>query len=83
MPNREALKHHAGLVDQMATKLGVDLQQSAIDGDVSLDELSEAVLRCTGCANPAHCEGYLKQSGQVDKTPEYCRNQELLGKLIP
>lgn len=83
MPNQEALKHHARLVDEMATKLGVDLQQSAIDGDVSVDEISEAVLRCLGCANPMHCEGFLSQHAEVDRTPEYCRNQELLKKLTP
>ncbi|MES0824486.1 DUF6455 family protein [Ruegeria sp. SCP11] len=83
MTSRETLKHHAGLVDRMATKLGVDLQQSAIDGDVLFDELTDAVLRCTDCPNPKHCQNFLVQSAQVDRAPEYCRNQELLGKLIP
>ena len=83
MANRETLKHHAGLVDRMATKLGVDLQQSAIDGDVLIDELTDAVLRCTDCSNPSHCQSFLSQPVQVDRTPEYCRNQDLLSKLIP
>ena len=83
MAKRELLKHHAGLVDRMATKLGIDLQQSAIDGDVSIDDLSDAVLKCTGCPNPNHCQSFLGQPAKVDNTPEYCRNQELLGKLMP
>ncbi|CUJ85072.1 hypothetical protein RUE5091_00294 [Ruegeria denitrificans] len=83
MPDREVLKHHAGLVDRMATKLGVDLQQSAIDGDVSIDQLSDAVLRCTGCANPSHCQNFLRQPAQARQTPEYCRNRDLLRKLLP
>ncbi|WP_170383569.1 DUF6455 family protein [Ruegeria atlantica] len=83
MANREMLKHHAGLVDRMASKLGVDLQQSAIDGDILIDELSDAVLRCTDCPNPNHCQSFLSQSAQTHQTPEYCRNQDLLGKLLP
>ncbi|WP_170374306.1 MULTISPECIES: DUF6455 family protein [Ruegeria] len=83
MPDQEVLKFHAGLVDQMATKLGVDLQQSAIEGDVSIDQLSDAVLRCTGCANPNHCQSFLQQPAQAGQTPEYCRNQEMLRKLQP
>ncbi|WP_302479265.1 DUF6455 family protein [Ruegeria arenilitoris] len=83
MPNREALKLHAGLVDRMASKLGVDLQEAAIGGDVSVDQLSDAVLSCTDCPNPGHCQQFLEQSTSAARTPEYCRNQELLNKLIP
>ncbi|WP_420584662.1 DUF6455 family protein [Ruegeria sp.] len=83
MHSRDVLKRHAGLVDQMATKLGVDLQEAAIGGDVSMDQLSDAVLRCTGCSNPEHCQGLLDQHASVSHTPEYCRNQDLLSKLMP
>ena len=65
MPNREVLKLHAGLVDRMATKLGVDLQEAAIDGDVSIDQLSDAVLNCTDCPNPGHCQRFLDQPTQA------------------
>ncbi|WP_170325894.1 DUF6455 family protein [Ruegeria arenilitoris] len=83
MPNREVLKLHAGLVDRMASKLGVDLQEAAIGGDVSIDQLSDAVLNCTDCPNPGHCLRFLDQPTLVSRTPEYCRNQELLGRLAP
>jgi len=83
MPNRDVLKHHAGLVDRMATKLGVDLQQATIDGDVLIDELTDAVLRCTDCPNPNHCQSFLTQPVPADRTPEYCRNRDLLSKLVP
>jgi hypothetical protein len=83
MPNREVLKLHAGLVDRMASKLGLDLQEAAIDGDVSIDQLSDAVLSCTDCPNPGHCQRFLDQPAFAARTPEYCRNQELLNKLMP
>lgn len=83
MSSRETLRHHAGLVDQMATKLGVDLETAAIEGQVSVDEISDAVLRCTSCPNPQHCESFLQKSASSQQTPEYCRNRELLQNLIP
>lgn len=83
MPNRETLRLHAGLFDRMATKLGVDLESAAIDGDVSIDQISDAVIRCTDCPNPAYCQAFLDHSEVAQRTPEYCRNQDLLRKLMP
>ncbi|WP_281994965.1 DUF6455 family protein [Ruegeria faecimaris] len=83
MPDRETLRHHAGLFDRMAGKLGVDLQESAIAGHISVDQITDAVLRCTDCPNPGHCQSFLNQPVLAAQTPEYCRNQDLLSKLIP
>lgn len=81
MSDREKLKRHAGLVDRMATNLGVDLQEAAIGGAMQLDEISDAVLRCAQCPNPGHCESLLSQGEALGHAPEYCRNQELLNRL--
>ena len=83
MPNREILRLHAGLMDDMAKMLDVDLEEAAIGGDVSIDQISDAVLRCAACPNPDHCRNMLKQASTLQYTPEYCRNQELLHKLMP
>lgn len=83
MSRFDHLKRHATLVDDMASKLGVDLQERALDGSLSVDELSDAVLRCTQCSNPAHCEGWLSARDSVSETPDYCRNTELLKQLRP
>ncbi|WP_170607216.1 DUF6455 family protein [Ruegeria arenilitoris] len=83
MSDRELLKRHAALVDQMADRLGVDLQEAAIAGAVAMDEISDAVLRCTKCANPVHCESLLAQPVNIDHSPEYCRNRDLLRRLRP
>ena len=56
MPTRESLRLHAGLVDDMARMLDIDLEEAAIGGKVSVDQISEAVLRCTDCPNPDHCQ---------------------------
>lgn len=83
MPSQGTLKIHAGLVDQMATRVGVDLEEAAIRGDVSIDQITDAVLRCTGCSNPTHCQGLLDQGAVSKSTPEYCRNKDLFATLIP
>lgn len=82
MPNRDVLKRHAGLVDQMADTLGVDLEEQTLRGEVSIDDISDAVLNCTGCSNPDHCEGWLaEKQGDAARPPGYCRNVDLLMKL--
>lgn len=83
MSRREELRRHAALVDRMALKLGVDLQEAAIGGSVSIDEITDAVLRCTGCTNPDHCDRALVLQNSDGRPPEYCRNQELLARLAP
>ena len=64
-------------------KLGVDLQEAAIGGSVSIDEITDAVLRCTGCTNPYHCDRALALQNGDGRPPEYCRNQDLLARLAP
>ncbi len=83
MHSRETLKKHAELVDRMANRVGVDLEDAAIRGDVSIDQISDAVLRCTGCANPDHCQSLLNRAEITGNTPEYCRNKPLFNQLIP
>ena len=81
MLGKDTLKRHAALVDRMAARVGVDLESAAIGGEVSVDQISEAVLRCSGCSNPGHCEQFLEQPAQDRKTPEYCRNTALFDQL--
>ncbi len=83
MPSRETLRLHAGLVDDMARMLDIDLQESAIEGAVSIDQISDAVVRCTDCPNPGHCKFLLKEASALSRAPEYCRNYTLLEKLRP
>ena len=79
----ETLKRHAGLVDRMATATGLDLEESALRGDLSIDEITDAVLKCTGCSDPAHCAGLLLDAPTLAVPPGYCRNRDLLARLQP
>lgn len=78
----EKIKRHAGLFDDMASHVGVDLQEAAIAGALSLDEMAEAVVRCTGCLQPARCALRLQSEDHVGSgAPIYCRNADLLKRL--
>ncbi|MFZ7091798.1 DUF6455 family protein [Primorskyibacter sp. 2E233] len=82
MQSRETLKRHAGLVDQMANAQELDLEEQILRGNLSISELDDAVLRCTGCTQPCTCETWLAtRSAPVDAPPEYCRNAELFQDL--
>lgn len=69
------LKRHAKLVDDMATARGLDLEEIALRGDLSPSDISDLVLRCTGCTQTESCEKWLsEQVGTVSAAPHYCRN---------
>ncbi|SFE52068.1 DUF6455 family protein [Roseivivax sediminis] len=85
MLSRDVLKRHASLVDRMSDAMGVDLQEAALRGDVSVPEIDDAVLTCTACSQPFACESWLaRRVGSVaDAPPAYCRNTELFARLAP
>jgi len=82
MLGRTTLKRHAILVDRMAAQAGIDLQEAAMRGRITIAEIEDAVLRCTGCAQPCACESMLDRmdlpAGQV---PDFCRNSEVFSEL--
>ena len=77
------LKRHAELVDRMATTLGVDLEEATMRGDMPMDDLSDMVLRCTGCSDPGACERWLDEKvvTGAEHAPGYCRNAKELEGL--
>ncbi|QGX99177.1 hypothetical protein EI983_13235 [Roseovarius faecimaris] len=75
-------KKHADLVDRMANTLGVDLEEVMMEGRMTMDQLGDAVLSCTGCSCPGDCETWLAaRQGSADEAPDYCRNADMLVRL--
>ncbi|MGB0900518.1 DUF6455 family protein [Halocynthiibacter sp.] len=74
---------HAGLVGQMAGKLGVDMTEKFLDGKIGAQTLRGTVLQCMSCKKPGACEQWLntKADGAAEQTPEYCENKVLLEEL--
>lgn len=82
MHSQEKLKHHADLVDRMATSMGVDLEEQLFHGKMSPSDLPDAVLRCAACSDPVHCNAWLnRRETRADATPGYCRNADLMATL--
>lgn len=82
MPTSSTLRRHADLVDRMATTVGVDFEQKMLEAQMEIDDITDAVLACTGCSNPDACEQWLvAQAGQADAPPDICRNIELFDRL--
>jgi hypothetical protein len=81
MQSARTLKHHASLVDRMATVQGVDLEEKMMEGLLTPGDLGDAVLACTGCANPGDCEHWLDAQPDSGTAPDYCRNVDLFADL--
>jgi len=83
MQSSTTLKRHADLVDRMANAQGIDLEEQMMAGKIRPDQLSDAVLACTGCANPEACTHWLAEHDHADRAPDYCRNVDLFTMLKP
>lgn len=82
MLSQATLKRHAGLVDRMATRVGIDLEDAALRGEISISEIDDAVLRCTGCTQADTCANLLDSpAGHDAAAPDYCRNGEVFAAL--
>lgn len=82
MTGKTTLTRHADLMDRMANAVGVDLEQAMMEGRMTMDQLGDAVLACTGCTNPENCAHLLAdQCGALPAPPDYCRNSETLLRL--
>lgn len=80
MHRAKMLERHAALVDAMSDRLGIDVEEAVLRGDIDLDEISEAVLRCSGCSEVSNCEHFLETVEGHDM-PSYCRNAALFRRL--
>ena len=85
MQGEKTLKRHAALVDRMGSTLGLDLEEMALRGEVTTDEIADAVLSCSACSSPGACETWLDAHAGTgsDRTPGYCRNADLFERLRP
>ena len=82
MTQTRDLAHHAALMDTMATRVGLDLEASILDGEVRPDDVVDAVLSCRECSAPGACEAWLATHDLPQKAPpHYCRNADLFARL--
>lgn len=80
MHNQTTLAKHAALVDAMSDRLGIDLEEATLRGQIDFGEIADAVLRCTGCTGVEGCQNFLDH-GIGQDFPDYCRNAGLFREL--
>jgi hypothetical protein len=82
MLSQKTIKRHAGLVDRMASYVGIDLEEAALRGKITISQIDDAVLACTGCSRPCSCEAMLdRATGIVGAAPDFCRNAKVFEAL--
>lgn len=82
MSDDKIFKRHANLVDRMAGSQNVDLDEAVQRGDLSFDELDQAIYTCVGCSQTDACERWLSLNSEgAEATPGYCRNEDLFKSL--
>ena len=82
MPASGIQRRHAELMERMANALGLDLDEKIMEGQLDIETLDDAVLRCTGCTDPDGCDHWLNaQQGIAPAAPGTCRNMTLFEML--
>ncbi len=82
MTDDAKIRHHVDLFDRTAKRMGLDLEELAIEGKLPFDEIADAVLRCANCAHPEDCAHRLNMANpETSNPPDYCRNNELFKSL--
>lgn len=73
---------HIQLVNGMAQAMGADLSAAAAKGAMSQKQYAGMVKRCRGCSEPDACAARLRSPDRSSEAPGYCRNADVLAKLI-
>ena len=81
MPSNLTRDRHEALMTRMATKLGADLDDAELRGDLPPEMRAEMLTACTGCADPQNCARWLERTAEAEVAPEYCRNRDILHDL--
>lgn len=82
MRHTSTLRRHAGLLDDMANAQGIDLEEAALSGILTIPNIEDAVFRCTSCTRADDCSVWLKAQGELaPMAPNYCRNTAMFKDL--
>ncbi|WP_435138167.1 DUF6455 family protein [Pseudopelagicola sp. nBUS_19] len=82
MSHNISAKRSAALFDNVARRIGKDLQEAAILGKFSFDEKAGSVRSCMKCAASNACADWLNcETTTVPVLPKLCHNHHLLNYL--
>lgn len=73
---------YSGLMEHMAVKLGVDLQEALERKDISLAGVHHLMGRCSACGDIAGCRIWMAANpGTAEEPYQHCVNTKLLQAL--
>jgi hypothetical protein len=78
MPGKGTLERHGDLMAHMATKVGADLDEAELRGELAPELRQDMLLSCTACSNPTACAKWLDEAAEGSAPPAYCRNRDIL-----
>lgn len=81
MPGKKQIDEHRKLMDQMADRLGSDMDEAELRGDLAPGDRDAMILSCTNCASPEECRKWLAAHDSADEPPEFCRNGGVLKEI--
>lgn len=75
----KTLSESAGLVNDMADRLDVDLTRiGGLDAETSATAYRRVVVACSTCKKHAACRHLLDENTRLDDAPAYCRNRHVM-----
>ena len=75
----KTLSESAGLVNDMADRLDVDLTQiGGLDVESSATAFRSAVVSCSACEQHGECRHLLDDNAKLEDAPDYCRNRHIM-----
>lgn len=81
MLGKKTIDAHSRLMDGMADRLGADLDEAELRGEITPEAREDMVLSCTNCTSPEACREWLASHDSADDAPGYCRNGSKLRAL--
>lgn len=73
------LSKSAGLVNDMADRLDVDLNHiGGLDPENSAYAYRSAVMSCSACKKHEDCRHLLDENATLEDAPDYCRNRHVM-----
>jgi hypothetical protein len=74
-------REHFWRVIKMANACEVDLSTALDENKINIDEYTDMITGCRGCAQVDKCDRLLAEAKQLDRAPEYCVNRETFAEL--
>jgi|GEM_PF-4270129 len=75
------LSPHIYLFDEMAERLGKNLQLAVIEGKIDAEDIVEGVIRCGTCKRADVCAAHIAEVLDSKEPFDFCQNKDWFSEL--